>query len=62
MWTARILAQVNPGLRILRPQLGRNFDATSEKAQRVLGWSPRPVEDTIIDTDESLLALNGATV
>ncbi|MEV4261662.1 NAD-dependent epimerase/dehydratase family protein [Kribbella sp. NPDC049584] len=62
VWTARLLAQVNPGLRILRPQLGRNFDATSEKAQRVLGWSPRPIEDTIVDTAESLLALNGATV
>ncbi|GAA3435145.1 SDR family oxidoreductase [Kutzneria kofuensis] len=62
VWTARALARVNPGLRILRPQLGRNFDATSEKARRVLGWSPRPIEDTIADTAESLLALKGATV
>jgi nucleoside-diphosphate-sugar epimerase len=62
VWTARALAQVNPGLRLLRPQLGRNFDATSEKAQRVLGWSPRPIEDTIADTAESLLALKDATV
>jgi dihydroflavonol-4-reductase len=61
VWTAQVLARVNPGLRILRPQLGKNFDATSEKAQRVLGWSPRPIEDTIVDTAESLLALNGAT-
>jgi dihydroflavonol-4-reductase len=62
VWTARALARVNPGLRLLRPQLGRNFDATSEKAQRVLGWSPRPIEDTIADTAESLLALKGASV
>jgi nucleoside-diphosphate-sugar epimerase len=62
VWTARALARVNPGLRLLRPQLGRNFDATSEKARRVLGWSPRPIEDTIADTAESLLALKGATV
>jgi dihydroflavonol-4-reductase len=62
VWTARVLARVNPGLRVLRPQLGRNFDATAEKAQRMLGWSPRPIEDTIVDTAESLLALKGATV
>ena len=60
VWTARVLAPVNPGLRILRPQLGRNFDATSQKAERMLGWSPRPIEDTIVDTAESLLALKGA--
>jgi nucleoside-diphosphate-sugar epimerase len=61
VWTARALARVNPGLRLLRPQLGRNFDATSERAQRVLGWSPRLIEDTIADTAESLLALENAT-
>ncbi|MEU7787969.1 NAD-dependent epimerase/dehydratase family protein [Amycolatopsis sp. NPDC049159] len=60
VWTARALARINPGLRILGPQLGRNYDATSAKAQRVLGWSPRPIEDTIADTAESLLALKAA--
>ena len=62
VWTARALARVNPRMRILGPQLGRDYDATSEKAQRVLGWSPRPIEDTIAETAESLLALKGATV
>ncbi|MEV6646895.1 aldehyde reductase [Amycolatopsis sp. NPDC051371] len=62
VWTARALARVNPGLRILRPQLGRNYDATSEKAHHLLGWSPRPIEDTIADTAESLLALHTVTV
>ncbi|MFI5615048.1 hypothetical protein [Amycolatopsis sp. NPDC051903] len=50
-------AGVNPSLRLLLPQLGRNFDATSEKTRRLLGWSPRPVEETIVDTAESLLAV-----
>ncbi|MFJ9778926.1 SDR family oxidoreductase [Amycolatopsis sp. NPDC101161] len=57
LWTARVLERVNPGLRVLGPQLGRNYDATSEKARRVLGWSPRPIADTIVETAESLLAL-----
>ncbi|MFJ7217594.1 SDR family oxidoreductase [Amycolatopsis sp. NPDC098790] len=57
VWTARVLARVNPGLRVLGPQLGRDYDATAEKARRLLGWSPRPIADTIAETAESLLAL-----
>ncbi len=53
---ARILALFNPQLRALRTQLGQNFDATSAKAQKLLGWAPRLLEDTIADTAESLLA------
>ncbi|XVU28511.1 SDR family oxidoreductase [Actinoplanes sp. CA-054009] len=54
---ARGLAQVNPQMRALRLLLGRNLDATSAKAERLLGWKPRPIEDTITETAESLLAL-----
>ncbi|WP_336298833.1 hypothetical protein [Streptomyces cinnabarinus] len=58
VWAARSLSLVNPDLRTLRKLLGKNLDATSEKAQRLLGWQPRPIEDTITDTAESLLALD----
>ncbi|GIE29603.1 dihydroflavonol-4-reductase [Actinoplanes italicus] len=54
---ARGLAKVNPEMRALRAILGRNLDATSAKAERLLGWKPRPIEDTIAETGESLLAL-----
>jgi nucleoside-diphosphate-sugar epimerase len=37
--------------------LGRNLDATSAKAERLLGWKTRPIADTIAETAESLLAL-----
>lgn len=53
---ARALSLVNPQMKALRPQLGRDFDATSAKAERLLGWRARPIEDTIRDTAESLLA------
>ncbi|MEW1777868.1 aldehyde reductase [Streptomyces sp. NPDC086777] len=56
VWLARALGTVNPELRLLRHQLGRDLDATSAKAERLLGWRPRPIEDTIADTAESLLA------
>jgi dihydroflavonol-4-reductase len=54
---ARGLTKVNPQMRALRLILGRNLDATSAKAERVLGWKARPIEDTIVETATSLLAL-----
>lgn len=56
VWLARALGAVNPELRLLRHQLGRDLDATSAKAERLLGWRARPIEDTVEDTAESLLA------
>ncbi|CAL9331990.1 SDR family oxidoreductase [Streptomyces sp. enrichment culture] len=55
VWLTRALATVNPELRLLKHQLGRDLDATSAKAETLLGWKPRPIEDTIADTAESLL-------
>ena len=56
LFLARALGAVNPRLRALRPQLGRAFDTSGEKAERMLGWRPRPVEDSVADTAESLIA------
>jgi nucleoside-diphosphate-sugar epimerase len=56
LWLARALGTVNPELRLLRHQLGRDLDATSAKAEKLLGWRARPIADTIEDTAESLLA------
>ncbi|MBC7274203.1 MAG: aldehyde reductase, partial [Streptomyces sp.] len=47
---------VNPELRLLKHQLGRDLDATGAKAEKLLGWKARPIEGTITDTAESLLA------
>ncbi|MEU7863687.1 aldehyde reductase [Nonomuraea sp. NPDC049141] len=57
VWAARGLSLIKPELRPLRALLGKNLDATSDKAQRLLDWKPRPIEDTIAETAESLLAL-----
>ncbi|MGW5650771.1 SDR family oxidoreductase [Streptomyces humi] len=56
VWLARALGTVNPELRLLRHQLGRDLDATSAKAERLLGWRARPIGDTVAETAESLLA------
>ncbi|MCX4474882.1 transposase [Streptomyces cellulosae] len=34
----------------------RDLDATSAKAEKLLGWRARPIEDTIAETAERLLA------
>ncbi|MEJ6550002.1 aldehyde reductase [Corynebacterium sp. USCH3] len=56
LWMARVLSRFAPGLRSIRPQLGRDFDAAGGKAERLLGWAPRHIEDTIADTGESILS------
>ncbi|MFF8670295.1 hypothetical protein [Streptomyces sp. NPDC015242] len=56
VWLTRALATVNPELRLLKHQLGRNLDATSAKAETLLGWKARPIDETIADTANSLLA------
>jgi nucleoside-diphosphate-sugar epimerase len=52
----RLVALFDPGLRLVTPGLGRRRGFSSAKAQRVLGWTPRPVEQAIVDCAESLIA------
>ena len=54
-WLVRVIAPFDPGLRNLLPMLGKIRHATSAKAERVLGWKPRPPEDAIVATAESLV-------
>jgi hypothetical protein len=49
-----------PQLRSLTPILGRRNELTSEKARRVLGFSPRPATTTVVECAESLLRGNMA--
>jgi nucleoside-diphosphate-sugar epimerase len=53
----RIAAMFDPSIKQVLPELGIVKNATSEKAQRVLGWTPRSREDAIVATAESLLRL-----
>jgi nucleoside-diphosphate-sugar epimerase len=51
----RAMAIVDSGLRTVVGELGEEVTYSSEKAKSRLGWSPRPVEDTITQTAESLI-------
>jgi nucleoside-diphosphate-sugar epimerase len=52
----RAMALFDPGVRSVLGQLGRRTRISSEKARTRLGWSPRPLEQTIAECAESLLA------
>jgi dihydroflavonol-4-reductase len=56
-WLIRIAALRDPAMRMVVPYLGVVMNATSEKAQRLLGWTPRSSEEAIVATAESLIRL-----
>lgn len=56
-WVIRLISLRRRSLRGLVPLLGVNMNATSEKAQRLLGWRPRSAEEAILATARSLLSL-----
>jgi dihydroflavonol-4-reductase len=53
----RLAALREPAARLILPELGKAKNATSEKARRLLGWTPRPREEALVATAESLCRL-----
>jgi dihydroflavonol-4-reductase len=51
----RAMALFDPGIRSITNQLGKKLTYSSEKARAVLDWSPRPVEETIVETARSMV-------
>ena len=51
-------AKDNAGLRNEIPKLGNRRRLNADKARRRLGWQPRPTEDALIASAESLIALD----
>jgi len=56
-WLVRLARFKDPAVSQIIPELGKWKNATSEKAQRILGWSPRPREESVVATGESLVRL-----
>src|SRR5262245_35166197 len=56
-WLVRIIGLFNPTVKQLLPELGKVKNATSDKARRLLGWTPRSSEEAIIASAESLIRL-----
>jgi nucleoside-diphosphate-sugar epimerase len=57
-FVARMVALFDPIVRGRLYALGKKRPVSSEKAQRMLGWKPRPVTESVLDTARSLQASN----
>jgi nucleoside-diphosphate-sugar epimerase len=51
----RGMALFDPGIRSVVGGLGKRTELSSEKARTSLAWTPRPVEETIAETGDSLI-------
>ncbi len=54
-WLLRIVAVFDSSVGQIVPELGKVKNATSDKARRVLGWTPRSSDEAIVATAESLM-------
>jgi len=54
-WLVRFVALFDRSMKQMLPMLGQIRNATSAKAERMLGWKPRSREDAIVATGESLV-------
>jgi nucleoside-diphosphate-sugar epimerase len=56
-WLMRIAAMLHPAVAHISPELGKIKNSTNEKARRMLGWTARSNEESIVATAESLVRL-----
>ncbi len=55
-FVVRAMALVDPSVRSVASELGWRTSYSVENARRRVGWTPRPVEETIVDCARSLIA------
>jgi len=53
----KVMGRFDPSVGSIVNQLGKKLTYSSEKARAELGWSPRPVADSIADTGRSMVEL-----
>lgn len=53
----RLAGLFDKDLGSVTPGLGHKHDFSHGKAERILGWKPRPTEETILDCSNSLIAV-----
>ena len=55
-WLLRVVSLFDRDLQSVTPSLGQRHEFTSAKAQSLLGWKPRPMDETVLDCANSLIA------
>jgi dihydroflavonol-4-reductase len=53
----RLASMFDPAIRMVTGELGKVRDTPADHARAVLGWEPRPAEETIVDSARSMLEL-----
>jgi dihydroflavonol-4-reductase len=53
----KVMGRFDPSVGSIVNQLGKKLTYSSEKARTELGWSPRPVADSVADTGRSMVEL-----
>jgi len=56
-WLLRVVALFDPEAKGMLPELGKRKNASNEKAQRILGWTPRSPAEAILASASSLMEL-----
>lgn len=56
-WMVRVVALLDPSVKLILGELGKKKGASNAKARRVLGWTPLTNEESIVATAESLVRL-----
>lgn len=55
-WMVSMLALVNPAVRSIKAEVGKTRNVNVSHARERLGWATRPVEQSIVDCAQSLIA------
>ena len=56
-WLVRLSTVFDPSVKLFLPDLGKQKNATNEKARRILGWTPRSNQEAVGATATSLIQL-----
>ncbi len=55
-WLVRALGWLSPSVRVIVDRVGWEHHVSSDKAREVLGWTTRPMAESIVDTARAILA------
>lgn len=55
-WLIRLISRFDPGVRTFVDELGHRVGYSASKAESLLGWTPRPVAESVVDCARSILA------
>lgn len=59
-WLVSLSAKFNPAMKTLNTMTGLHYHHDHSKAVKLLGWQPRPVKQTVLDSVNYLIAISNS--